>query len=110
MWDFFNFFAKDDPKPVPQEYVFPVATPTPNPKPDSLWKRGMWVVQDSKVGILADFKNQAVIFHEVNVTTGETEKEYQVSIDTIRQAKYYEVPACRMSVSRDVARELGYGD
>lgn len=110
MWKSIKNLFTSDPVAQPQEFVFPVVTPEPNPKPDSLWKRGMWIVQDSKVGILADFKGQDVVFHEVNVSTGATEKEYQVSVNAIRQAKYYEIPACRMGVSRDVARELGYGD
>lgn len=110
MWKSIKDFFTPAPTVEPQEFVFPVVAPAPNPKPDSLWKRGMWIVQDNKVGILADFKNQDVVFHEVNTSTGETEKEYQVSINAIRQAKYYEVPACRMHVSRDKAKELGYGD
>lgn len=85
-------------------------TPTPNPQPASDWRRGMWIVFEGRVGILADFIGKDVVFHEVNVNTGETEKEVQVSMGAIRQAKYYEVPACRMSVSKDVAKELGYGD
>ena len=119
MWKFLKEFFGTAPlvveppaitAPPAQEFVFPVEVPTPNPKPDSLWKRGMWITQNFKVGILADFKGGDVVFHEVDPNTGETVKEYQVSIDSIRQARYYDIPACRMHVSRDKAKELGYGD
>lgn len=98
------------PEPEPQDFVFPIQTPQINPQPNKNWRTNMWVVYAGKVGILFEFKDDGAMFHEVDQNTGETVAEYFVSLNALKQATYYEIPACRMSVSRETAKELGYGD
>ena len=72
------------------------------------WKAGMWVIYQTKPHILHRLGNPCEI-HSVNEQTGETTGIFQVDIDTLRQSTYDEIPASRRGISREQAKELGYG-
>jgi hypothetical protein len=113
MWEklksYFTSPAPVEEVPQAQDFVFPVLIPEGNPQPSRNWRTNMWVMHAGKVGILFAFKDDGAIFHEVNRDNGETVAEYFVSLDALKQAGYYEVPSCRMSVDKETARKLGYG-
>lgn len=97
----------------PQEFVFsPSETTLPKYKDvvTGPFKRGQWVVYGNHVGIVAEFRGADILFHYVDPDTGLTVKEEQLSVLAVRTARISEIPACRMSIPHDVARERGYGD
>lgn len=74
------------------------------------WRTGMWVVYQDKIAILNAFKLPNVEIHFVNKEDGTTSLIDFVPLSTIRQAGYYEIPACRrVNFSLEAARRLGYG-
>lgn len=70
------------------------------------WRNNMWVMTPDGVGIIFKLAEPCTV-HLVNTTTGDTIKEIFCKSDTIRQAKYLEIPACRRG-DEDKARKLGY--
>lgn len=92
--------------------ITPEVAPLKVVVPSSTWRVGMWVVNASTndIGVIASFDKGTVVFHKVDRVSGETVGMEFIPFDGIRQAKYNEIPSCRMSVSRNVAKELGYGD
>ena len=95
----------------PQTFEF-VSTPSPKQvnTPVGPFKRGQWVMFGDKIGIVAEFRGADIMFHHVDRETGFTTKEEQLSVLAVRTAYISEIPPCRMSVSREVAKERGYGD
>jgi hypothetical protein len=70
------------------------------------WRNNMWVMTSSGVGILFAMGEPCTV-HIVDKITGETVKEIYASSDTIRQAKYLEIPECRRG-DKEKAAKLGY--
>lgn len=95
----------------PQTYEF-VSTPSLKQvdTPVGPFKRGQWVMYGDKVGIVAEFRGADIMFHHVDRDSGVTTKEEQLSVLAVRTARISEIPPCRMSIPRDVAKERGYGD
>ncbi len=71
-----------------------------------VWKAGMWVVFDTKIAILVDV-NTICTIHMVN-DKGETTEAKQISIESLRQATYSEIPLVRRGLTLEQAKELGY--
>jgi len=71
------------------------------------WKLGMWVVTNTQIGILYSLTPLTV--HLVDKVTGETIQEIYPLLDSLRQATYDEIPACRRQITKEKAMELGYG-
>ena len=99
-------------EPTPKEMVFeaPVQTVKKLTVSTGTFRRGQWVMLGDVVGIIAEFKGADIMFHHVDRETGDTIKEEQMSVLRIRPAKISEIPTCRMGISREVAKERGYGD
>lgn len=119
MWEWIKAFFKDPvyPEeltmlPPPKEMVFEVQDKGPMklPTASGSFKRGQWAMLGSSVGILDSFVGGDVMFHHVDRETGLTTKVEQISALNVRQAHISEIPPCRMSISREVAKERGYGD
>jgi len=72
------------------------------------WRSGMWVVFNTKPHILHKLGEPCEI-HGVDSTTGETIEISLASFDQLRQATYDEIPAIRRNISKEAAKELGYG-
>jgi hypothetical protein len=73
------------------------------------WKAGMWVMtQDCTVGILTKLGNPCLV-HIVNQASGETIKELSVDLNSLRQAKWHEIPECRRGITQAEGEALGYG-
>lgn len=82
----------------------------PKPKAPAIlkdWRAGMWVVFDTKPHILNKVGEPCEI-HKVDPATGETVGISLASVDQLRQATYDEIPAIRMGLTREQAKELGY--
>ena len=84
---------------APKELIVPVA---------KVWKKGMWVMHKDHIAILVKLDEPATI-HLVDSKTGETIQEELVSVNSLRQAHFDEIPAIRRGISRERAKELGYG-
>jgi len=72
------------------------------------WRQGMWVMHENKIAIIFKIGEPCTI-HYVDPHNGETIGEVQTSLGSLRQARYNEIPACRMGLSVEKALELGYG-
>ena len=72
------------------------------------WRVGMWVMFEGQVAILVSLDSPAKI-HMVDVNTGETVEQKTVGFDSLRQAVWEEIPQCRRNISKEQAKELGYG-
>lgn len=72
------------------------------------WRKGMWVIHDSRPAIIFVLGAISEI-HYVDAKTGTTVGSAQVSVDSLRQAHYDEIPEVRRGISRERAKELGYG-
>lgn len=72
------------------------------------WKKGMWVMYGEKIAILTDVSIPSEI-HLVDTLTGETTEVIQVPLESLRQARYPEIPSSRRMITADKAKELGYG-
>jgi len=84
---------------------------TPKVKPEiapKQWKAGMWVVYQTKVFILHKIDLLCEI-HSVDNVTGETTGILGVPLESLRQATYDEIPVVRRGITREQAKELGYG-
>jgi hypothetical protein len=71
------------------------------------WRQGMWVIHEGEPHIIFRIGVPTVI-HSVNKQTGETTGEKSVSLDSLRQAHFDEIPEIRRQISRERAKELGY--
>ena len=72
------------------------------------WRLNMWVIVDTRPGILVSIGNPCQV-DMVDANTGETTLSLAVGLDALRQAKYHEIPTCRRNISLEAALELGYG-
>ena len=72
------------------------------------WRTGMWVVFNTKPYILHKLGTPCEI-HGVDSITGETVEIQLALLEQLRQATYDEIPAVRRNISREQAKELGYG-
>lgn len=72
------------------------------------WRQVMWVMHENKIAIIFKIGEPCTI-HYVDPHTGETIGEVQTSLGALRQARYNEIPACRMGLTPEKALELGYG-
>lgn len=68
----------------------------------------MWVMCNDRVAILYKIGEPCLI-HYVDSVSGETTSEEATSLNNLRQARYVEIPTCRMQLSPEKALELGYG-
>ena len=72
------------------------------------WRQGMWVMCNDRIAILYKIGEPCLI-HYVDSASGETISEEATSLNNLRQARYVEIPTCRMGLSPEKALELGYG-
>lgn len=72
------------------------------------WRSGMWVIFNTKPYILHKVDTPCEI-HGVDTLTGETTSIISATLDQLRQATYDEIPAVRRNISKEAAKELGYG-
>jgi hypothetical protein len=106
MW---NPFKKKEVVPEHSNYVL-TSTATLKPKERGWLREGMWVVSDGRVGILYKLLESSAEVH-YTAATGETILTQLESLNSLRQAKYSEIPeGRRASFDREVARSKGYGD
>lgn len=68
----------------------------------------MWVVVDKKIGILNKLGTPCEV-HLVDPATGETTLVIAAVVDSLRQARWSEIPLCRRNISEEAGRALGYG-
>jgi hypothetical protein len=72
------------------------------------WKTGMWVIWNTKPYILHKL-GETCELHEVSAISGETVNIVSAPLDHLRQSTYEEIPAVRRNISKEAAKELGYG-
>jgi hypothetical protein len=72
------------------------------------WRTGMWVIYQTKPVILHKMGPQMEV-HLVDEKSGETHGVAFVEASTLRQATYDEIPAIRRNITREQAKDLGYG-
>jgi hypothetical protein len=72
------------------------------------WRTSMWVIHEGRPAILFSIDSPCII-HLVDTETGETIEATSVQLSELRQATYDEIPQIRRGISREVAKELGYG-
>jgi hypothetical protein len=94
---FFNWF-----KPKQKGTVVLEARPIKS----SFWRNNMWVMTPDGIGIIFDLR-QPVLVHLVDERTGLTIGAKEYLAETIRQAKYKEIPESRRGSPEKAAR-LGY--
>jgi len=86
-------------------------SPKVPPQPNSVvkgWRTGMWVMYGNKIAILFTIGTLCEI-HYTDSITGENIGVANVPLETLRQARYPEIPSQRRMISADKALELGYG-
>jgi len=72
------------------------------------WRPNMWVIYEGKPAILFSLDSPCII-HFVDPESGETIETTSVELSALRQATYDEIPQIRRGISREAAKELGYG-
>jgi len=72
------------------------------------WKAGMWVMHQDKIAVIANV-NSLTEIHYTDKITGENIGVANVPVDSLRQARYSEIPVNRRGISAEAALELGYG-
>ncbi len=101
---FKNLFKKQaEPIEVPAPVVEQVVTVTNHVK--STWRNNMWVVTDKGVGIVFQI-GEPTLVHLVD-ENGHTVNSVTVPFNSLRQARYAEIPAPRRG-DAEIARKLGY--
>ena len=71
------------------------------------WRPNMWVIFNTEPHILHKLGEQCEI-HKVDKVSGETVEIRLATLDQLRQATYDEIPAIRMGLTREEAKERGY--
>jgi len=100
MWDKLKkLFSKEQPVEVQVDIPFLITRD---------WRKGMWVVCNGLPAILVTIADPCEI-HYVDKKTGETTNISFVPITALRQAKFTDIPECRLGISEEKAKELGYG-
>lgn len=85
-----------------------VSPKQPPPLVAKNWRTGMWVMYQDKLAILTKLDVPCEI-HYVDKITGETIGLANVPLETLRQARWAELPTHRSKITPEEGKVLGYG-
>lgn len=111
MWNTIKDWFKPKEVIEPKSYEIKAEIPLVKRTSHETWRQGMWVMVNDRVGILHVLTSPSAEVHFVDEDTGQTILIQHVSLNSLRQAKYREIPYCRrVDFPMEVAVRYGYGD
>jgi hypothetical protein len=73
-----------------------------------MFRNNMWVVTDDGVGVLFKLGTYVSEIHLVDEADGTTKLIVTKGTNTLRQARYQEIPECRRGASKEWFTSKGY--
>lgn len=73
-----------------------------------MFRNNMWVMTEQGIGILFSYSQFASEVHLVDENDGTTRLITHLGTNTLRQARYDEIPECRRGASKEWFNSKGY--